>query len=61
MSARKAGIVTVLSTVFLLGSVQFALADNGIWTAAATWEPSRLVLGIAGVLLAALLAAPQHG
>jgi len=51
----------MLSTAYLLGGAQFALADNGVWTAAAAWGPGRFVLGMAGVIFAALLAAPQHG
>ena len=53
VSARSILSLAGMTTVLLLATPSLALADVGIWSAAAEWAPGRVLLGAAGVLLAA--------
>jgi uncharacterized membrane protein len=60
MSARNLIGVGVLSAGAFFGLVAQAMADTTALAQAAAWGPSRVLLGVVGILFAAALAGPQR-
>jgi hypothetical protein len=60
MSARNLIGVGMLSAGAYFGLAAQAMADSTSWAQAAAWGPSRVLLGLAGIVFAAALAGPQR-